>query len=446
MMKFIMMGCLGVLLFLSGQASLWLMSGFMVFMMLLIMINNFSFLTEYNYASEMLGGDIISYSLVILSFWVSIMMFYSSVSSVNNNGFYFYLFIYLLMLILLITFYTVNLLTFYFFFEASLIPTLLIIMGWGYQPERLQAGLYFLFYTLFASLPLLAVLMYYHKEWGLLDLGLLCSMSVIGVMFGVFFSLAFLVKLPMFFVHLWLPKAHVEAPVAGSMILAGVLLKLGGYGLVRVFPLSLFSIINYTGILYGVSIVGMMFVGFMCCRLNDLKALVAYSSVAHMALVICGCFSFSASGLSGSLMMMISHGVSSSGLFCMVNMYYERSGSRSFYLNKGNLLIFPIFCLMFFLLCASNMAAPPTINLLSEIFLMISIMKYDIIMLVIFPLGSFMGAVFTIFMFSYSQHGASYLGGYSMMFPSYRELHILIMHIIPLNFIILKSEMFMSLY
>lgn len=370
-------------------------------------------------------------------------MLYRSTSSVKGDLLYFIFFVYTLLFILLITFNSVNLLMFYFFFEASLIPTLLIIMGWGYQPERLQAGLYFLFYTLTASLPLLMVLLIVGGESGVLDTCVYINFIDVNLIMALFFVLAFFVKLPIFFVHLWLPKAHVEAPVAGSMILAGVLLKLGGYGLIRVLPLSISGIINYSGGFYGLRIAGIVFVGVICCRLNDLKALVAYSSVAHMALVLCGSLSYSFSGIEGALIIIIRHGLSSSGLFCIVNIYYERRGSRRFFFNRGLLLFFPIITIFFFILCASNIAAPPTINLLSEIFLIIRIIKFDYIILFLFPLGSFLGAVFTLFIFSFSQHGAGYLGAYSLMFSDFREFHCLLMHILPLNFVIIKSEGFL---
>jgi len=180
--------------------------------------------------------------------------------------------------------------------------------------------------------------------------------------------MAFLIKLPLFLIHLWLPKAHVEAPVAGSMILAGVLLKLGGYGLIRVFFKFSFIFIKIGYIFVGLRIIGIIYVGVTCCRLNDLKALVAYSSVAHMGLVICGIFRGVVSGINGGLFIMVSHGISSSGLFCFVNILYERLGRRSIFMRKGIINLIPLFSLILFMLCSSNISAPPSINLLSEIF------------------------------------------------------------------------------
>jgi len=256
---------------------------------------------------------------------------------------------------------------------------------------------------------------------------------------------AFLIKIPIFFVHLWLPKAHVEAPVAGSIILAAVLLKLGGYGIIRIINFLIFYFIKVRIYIYRLGLLRIIFVGAICCRLNDIKALVAYSSVAHIAMVICGCVSLTKWGLIGAFIILIAHGLRSSGLFCIVNIYYERSLRRRIYLNKGLIILFPLFTFLVFLLCAANIAAPPSINLLSEIILIVRIIKIDIFIILIFPLGSFLGAVFTLFLFSFTQHGNLYFSNYRFRLSSFREYHILILHIIPLNYIFLNSSLFLDL-
>lgn len=191
----------------------------------------------------------------------------------------------IIILFLYVTFSVNSLLRFYYFFECTLIPIFVLIMGWGYQPERLSASMYMLFYTLFASLPLLISLLRVARERGTRDYQLLALIRVkIFNPMALFLILAFLVKFPIYYFHLWLPKAHVEAPVSGSIILAGVLLKLGGVGLFMVKVL-----IDYAPIIifiFCVSLIGSGFLAVLILRSSDLKVAIAYSSVVHIRMVI----------------------------------------------------------------------------------------------------------------------------------------------------------------
>nr|AIW06265.1 NADH dehydrogenase subunit 4 [Ephemerella sp. MT-2014] len=398
----------------------------------------------FSYSSMYLGCDVLSYGLILLSFWVCSLMLSAS-QGVLNSGYNRPLFKFLILFLLLmlyLTFSSNNLLFFYIYFEASLIPTLFLILGWGYQPERVQAGTYLLFYTLLASLPLLIGIFVFYGSFGSLFLPFLQGWAInnCNLMLYLVMILAFLVKMPMFLVHLWLPKAHVEAPVSGSMILAGVLLKLGGYGLVRVLGALASSNIIYSCFWVSISLVGGVLVSLICLRQSDLKSLVAYSSVAHMGLVLSGLMTMNYWGTCGGFTMMIAHGLCSSGLFCLVNMTYERFGSRSMFINKGLINLMPSLSLWWFLLSAANMAAPPSLNLLGEMSLLNSIVAWSWLSMAGLMLISFFSAAYTLYMYSYSQHGTFNLMSYSSMGGYVREYLVLALHWVPLNLLILKSE------
>nr|YP_010276172.1 NADH dehydrogenase subunit 4 [Ptecticus tenebrifer]UCU06677.1 NADH dehydrogenase subunit 4 [Ptecticus tenebrifer]UHY39288.1 NADH dehydrogenase subunit 4 [Ptecticus tenebrifer] len=392
--------------------------------------------------SYFLGCDVISYGLITLSIWITGLMIMASSTVFNSNNYsMFFMFNMIMLLIFLfLTFSSLNIFMFYLCFESSLIPTLFLILGWGYQPERLQAGIYLLFYTLLASLPMMLGIFYLYNYTGTMNFYLMMNLNLNYYLFYFCMIMAFLVKMPMFLVHLWLPKAHVEAPVSGSMILAGVLLKLGGYGLVRVFSFLQVVGLKFNYIWITISLVGGVLVSLICLRQTDLKALIAYSSVAHMGIVLGGLMTMTYWGICGSYTLMIAHGLCSSGLFCLANMSYERMSSRSLFINRGLLNFMPSLALWWFLLSSANMAAPPTLNLLGEISLLNSIVAWSWLSMFGLALISFFSAAYTLFLYSYTQHGKLCSGFYSGSNGKIREYLILFLHWFPLNLLIMKSE------
>jgi NADH-ubiquinone oxidoreductase chain 4 len=418
-----------------------------VFIVLVRISNNLDFIA----LGRIFISDFFGFILIYLRVWVTLLIIIARfiILKVGKFGSYFLGIIIWLNFILTIRFLTSNLFVFYFFFESSLIPTLIIILGWGGQSERLQAGLYFMFYTLTASLPLLIGLMYYYSYMGnvyIIDFITLkfhlisgreeCSLFIVVVV-GLILIFAFLVKTPIFLTHLWLGKAHVEAPVAGSMILAGVLLKLGGYGLWRV-SIKLFWVIDKLGyFIIGLRLVAIIHTGIICCRLNDLRMLVAYSSVAHIAFTLCGLFRYYHRGIKGMYLLLIGHGFTSSGLFCLVNVYYDRIGRRRIYLNKGLINIIPIYRLMAFILISSNISAPPSISLLSEISLIIRIESFWFYSIGLIFLRIMCGTVFSIYLYSYGHHRKVKITTIGYNNGVLIEIHSLLIHLLPIYLFVL---------
>ena len=308
----------------------------------------------------------------------------------------------MLSLTLLAVFVSSQVLQFYVLFEIVLLPIFLIILVWGPQPERITAAIYIVFYTLTVSLPLLLILAVGGGFF--IFYSLLHSLPpFLGFVITFTLVITFIVKFPIFLVHLWLPKAHVEAPVAGSIILAGVLLKLGGYGLWRLLWRLVFII--PLNILLCISIVGAAIAAVITITTTDLKMLVAYSSIVHIGVVIPCILITVGVGIEGAIVVILTHGICSSGLFAMVNTLYTTSKSRRVLLNQGSNIILGCYLLPIVFLMVFNFSVPPSISLWGEIELitrLVFIIPLNILLCI-----SIVGArmLFCLFVISFIFHG-----------------------------------------
>nr|UXX50298.1 NADH dehydrogenase subunit 4 [Haemaphysalis yeni] len=433
-------------LILMGFSILWMFLYLSQFQMMVCMIFMFSFtfltyFSSINMISSFFGIDLMSFMLILLTIWISFLMLLASTSGKvsENKNFVFYLT--LMMFLLIICFSVLNLLFFYFFFESVLFPIVMIIFGWGSQPERLQAGFYMLMYTLFGSLPLLLMILIFKKS-SLMFLFLEYYSLEVGIYF-LMMMLGFMVKIPVFFFHLWLPKAHVEAPISGSMILAGILLKLGIYGIYRFKSFYFYELVNFNYLLMVLSIWGSVLVSVYCLFQTDIKSLIAYSSVCHMGIVFSGSINFLFLGSYGSLLLMIGHGICSSGLFCLANLIYERFFTRSIIMIKGLIKIFPSLALYWFLFSIVNMSAPLTMNLMGELFLSISILKWSLFFIFPIMILIFMSACYSMFMYSYLNHGEGWFF-WSMKSISIREYNLMLLHLMPMFMWFMKLSFFLK--
>nr|YP_009987565.1 NADH dehydrogenase subunit 4 [Perkinsiella saccharicida]QBZ38038.1 NADH dehydrogenase subunit 4 [Perkinsiella saccharicida] len=413
---------------------------YLSFFLFMYMILNFNFYSFFSYISLGFGLDSYSYCMMVLTFWLYILML---LGSLNMKNLYFGILSVLTCLILLfliLCFLSLSFFMFYFYFECSVLPMFILIYGWGYQPERVYSSLYFFFYTLVSSLPLFLLILLIENLFGYLYFG--CLLSFSNMYLYIFFILSFLVKLPMFFFHLWLPKAHVEAPTMGSMILAGIMLKLGGYGLIRVMFFFIDLVIFYSYIFISISLLGGLYVSFFCVLQTDLSVLIAYSSVSHMGLVICGLMSLSSYGFNGSLYLMMSHGLVSSGLFYLGGCLFDRLGSRNMFLMKGLINFMPSFMMFFFFLIISNMSCPPSLNLVSEVFICFSLLSWGKLTFLYIFFSLFFSACAMVNFFSFICHGSLSNLMFCMDGGLLREFYCFFLHLFPLYLIILNLDFF----
>lgn len=351
-----------------------------------------------------LGVDGISLFFLLLTTLLIPLCLLTSWNSVNTNVKEFLIAFLVLDFFLIGTFCVLDLLLFYVFFESVLIPMFLIIGIWGSRERKILASYYFFLYTLLGSVVMLLSILYIFSQVGTTDYETLLTFGFSDmeqkIMWLAFF-IAFASKVPMLPVHLWLPEAHVEAPTAGSVILAGVLLKLGTYGFIR-FSLPLFPKASFffTPLVYTIAVVGIMYTSFTAIRQTDFKRIVAYTSIAHMNLVIIGVFSFNNIGLEGAILQSLSHGFVASALFLIIGVVYDRYRTRIVQYYGGLAAVMPLYTIVFLFFTIANIAFPGTSSFVGEFLILVGSFKVNTTITFLGATGVIIGGAYSLWLFN----------------------------------------------
>lgn len=310
----------------------------------------------------------------------------------------------LLELLLILVFSVLDLVLFYIFFESILIPMFIIIGVWGSRERKIGAAYQFFLYTLLGSVFFLIAILTIYFETGTTDIQILLTTEfsfVSQIWLWLAFFASFAVKVPMIPVHTWLPEAHVEAPTAGSVILAGVLLKLGGYGFLR-FSIPMFpeASIYFTPLVYVICVIAIIYISLTTLRQVDLKKIIAYSSVAHMAFVILGIFTYNLQALEGSIVLMLSHGVVSGALFMCVGVLYDRHKTRVIRYYSGMIQVMPLFMAIFLIFSLANLSLPTTGGFIGEFLVIVGLFQANKMITFLASTGMVLGAAYSIWLWN----------------------------------------------
>jgi proton-translocating NADH-quinone oxidoreductase chain M len=306
--------------------------------------------------------------------------------------------------LLILTFSVLDLILFYIFFEGILMPMMLIIGIWGSRERKISAAYQFFIYTLFGSVFFLLAILSIYYETGTTDIPVLLTLDFSferQIILWLAFFASFAIKIPMIPVHTWLPEAHVEAPTAGSVILAGILLKLGGYGFLR-FSIPMFpdASLFFKPFVFLLSVIAIIYVSLTTLRQIDLKKIIAYSSVAHMAYVTLGIFSFNLPAIEGSILLMLSHGLVSSALFMCVGVIYDRHKTRIIKYYSGLIQVMPLFVTIFFIFTLANLSFPTTFGFLGEFLVLVGLFQTNKVIAFLASVGMVLGAAYSIWLWN----------------------------------------------
>jgi len=365
-------------------------------------LSGFNFVEQYNLTFA-LGVDGLSFVFLLLTLFIFPVLFLSA-WPVTKDPKQFFCHLMGMEILLVLTFTTIDLFYFFVLFESLLIPMFIMIGVWGARNRKIKAAYYFFLYTLFGSLFMLFGMIYLYHITGSLNFYSLLNAELVTEdqeIIWLCFFLAFAVKMPLFPFHIWLPEAHVEAPTTGSMLLASLLLKLGGYGFLR-FSLTFLIEASeaFRPYVVALALAGVVYGSLSTLRQIDLKRIIAYSSVSHMNLVVLGLFSFSPNGVDGAIYLMVAHGVVSAALFFCVGVVYDRTHSRLLRYYGGLVSVMPLFTAAFFLFNLANMGFPGTPNFLGEILVFLGISEYSVLVLFLATPGLVLAAAFSVFLFA----------------------------------------------
>ena len=351
-----------------------------------------------------LGIDGISLFFVILTTMLIPLCLLASWESVQTDLKKYFMAFLIMEFFLIGVFCILDLLLFYIFFESVLIPMYLIVGVWGSRERKIRAAYFFFLYTLLGSVLMLLSILYIYYQVGTTDYEVLLSFIFSPTeqkIIWLSFFMSFATKVPMVPVHLWLPEAHVEAPTSGSVILAGVLLKLGTYGFVRFsFPLLPEACFYFTPFVYALSAAGIVYASFTAIRQTDFKRIIAYTSVAHMNLVMVGLFSFNVIGIEGAILQSLSHGFVASALFLIIGVVYDRHHTRMVKYYGGLVHTMPLYVSIFLFFTMANIGLPGTGSFVGEFLILIGSFKTNTIIAFISATGMIIGGCYSLFLFN----------------------------------------------
>ena len=369
-------------------------------------ISDFQFVEKKNwikgFINFQLGIDGISILFILLTTFIAPICIFSGIQSIKFKIKEFLIAILVMETLMLGVFCSLDLVIFYLFFEGGLIPMFLIIGIWG-GPKRAYSAFKFFLFTLLGSVLMLVAIISIYWITGTTDVVKLLDFKIASeyqyLLWLAFFS-SFAVKLPMWPVHTWLPDAHVEAPTAGSVILAAILLKMAGYGFMR-FSIGLFPVASdyFTPLIFLLSVIAIIYTSLVALMQEDMKKLIAYSSVAHMGFVTIGIFSITKQGLEGSIIQMISHGLISAALFLSVGVIYDRYGSRMISSYGGLVNIMPKYAFVFMIFTLAALGLPGTSGFIGEFLILVGAFQKNILVAVLASLGVILAATYMLWLY-----------------------------------------------